>query len=146
MHRERISCRNIRMPDHWITLYLAFILLLLTVPLGCAEIPHLTSCNISGTQTQALICKPLSPGSFPTVVYNHGRIVGEIGYEKASSRGYRLDRICRASAADGFLVFVPIRRSGPRNILRHKEEVNRALDYVKGLPEVDASRIGLMGF
>lgn len=95
---------------------------------------------------QALVCRPEAKGPFPAVVYNHGLIVDSIGYERAARRGYNLHGICQALAADGFLAFAPIRRSGRDAIPHHKEEVSSAVDHVKSLPDVDAARIALMGF
>ncbi len=68
------------------------------------------------------------------------------GYQNASARGYDLDGFCHALAGDGFLAFVPIRGTGIRNIPEHAKEVSRAIDHAKTLPEVDRSRIALMGF
>lgn len=57
--------------------------------------------------------------------------------------------MCQALALDGFLAFVPIREfergAGPHNIPYNREELSRAVDYVKGLPDVDPSRVALMG-
>ncbi len=102
--------------------------------------------RIGGAEGKALLCRPQGKGPFPTVVYNHGLIVDLNGYQGAARRGYDLDGTCQALAADGFLTFAPIRGSGPGNIPRHREEVSRAIDYVKTLTDVDASRIALMGF
>lgn len=96
-------------------------------------------------QGQALLCRPTGKGPFATVVYNHAVIVDNQGYNRAKARGYHMDKICDALAADGFLVFAPIRQSGSRNIPGLKEEVSVAVDYVKSLPDVDSSRIALMG-
>ncbi len=68
------------------------------------------------------------------------------GYDGASERGYDLDGICRALAKDGFLALAPIRDSGRGDIPGHKNEISRAVDYVKILPDVDPSRVALMGF
>lgn len=92
------------------------------------------------------VCRPVGRGPFPTVIYNHGLVVDRFGVAGAAGRGYSLDGICRALAEDGFLTFTPIRRSGQRNIPGHKEEVVQAVDYVKSQPDVDTSRIALMGF
>ncbi|MFQ5850106.1 MAG: dienelactone hydrolase family protein [Candidatus Binatia bacterium] len=102
--------------------------------------------HIGGEKGEALLCKPGGKGPFPAVVYNHGKIVDLEGYAGASARGYELDEICRALAMDGFLAVAPIRGSGRGNILRHKEEVSRWVDYVMTLPDVNPSRVALMGF
>jgi len=125
---------------------LAGILLLFSVSEGHAGEPEWVSFRIAGEPGQALRCRPKGTGPFPAVVYNHGLIVDLHGYERAAQRGYKLAGFCDALAADGFFAFAPVRRSGPRNIARQKAEVSRAVDYVKSLPDVDPSRIALMGF
>ncbi len=95
---------------------------------------------------QALICIPDGKGSFPAVVYNHGKIVDILGYKEAIKRGYDLKGICQTLANDGFLAFIPIRSSGKGNIPGHKKEVSHAVDYIKNHPKVDPSKIALMGF
>jgi dienelactone hydrolase len=123
-------------------------LLLLTFILmhGCAGNTPLVKYDIDGMNNQALIFKPEGPGPFPTVIYNHGMVVDLYGLSGASAQGYQLERMCKALANSGYLVFAPIRQSGRGNISSHKREVDRAIDYVKKLPDVDPSRIGLMGF
>ena len=103
--------------------------------------------RIGGGNPEALLCQPQGKGPFPAVVHNHGVGVDIQGYQKAVRRGYDLPGICKELAAAGFLVFIPIRHggSGLRNIPPHKDQVLEAIDYVKRLPEVDPSRIALMG-
>ncbi|MGH7772008.1 MAG: dienelactone hydrolase family protein [Candidatus Binatia bacterium] len=124
----------------------AVIFLFLFMLQGCGAVGSMVSYRFGGAEEKALLCRPLGEGPFPTVVYSHALIVDLNGYQGAARRGYDLDGICQALAADGFLAFAPIRQSGPGNIPRHKEEASRAIDYVKTLPDVDASRIALMGF
>ena len=97
-------------------------------------------------EDQIGVCRPAGKGPFPTVIYNHGLVVDMFGIGGAATKGYNLDGICRALAADGFLTFTPIRRSGRRDIPAHKEEVSQAVEYVKRQPDVDQTRIALMGF
>ena len=103
--------------------------------------------RIGGTNPDALLCQPQGKGPFPAVIHNHGVGVDIQGYQKAVRRGYDLPGICKELAAAGFLTFIPIRHggSGLRNIPPHKDQVLEAIDYVKKLPEVDPSRIALMG-
>ncbi|MFQ5903870.1 MAG: dienelactone hydrolase family protein [Candidatus Binatia bacterium] len=122
------------------------IIFLILIVLTCGRAASTVSYRSGGVQGQALLCRPKGKGPFPAVVYNHGRIVDRQGYQGASARGYDLDGICQALAEDGFLAFAPIRQSGPRNIPRHKQEVSRAVDYVMNRPDVDGSRVALMGF
>ena len=126
------------------------ILTLLLLPLlvipGCGGTASLVGYGIYGKQGEALLCRPEGKGPFPAVVYNHGLIVDRDGYQGATLRGYNLDGICQALARDGFLAFAPIRGSGRGHLSRHKEEVSRAVEYVKTRPDVDPSRIALMGF
>lgn len=122
------------------------VLLFLFLAQGFGTAASTVSYRIGEVEGQALICRPEGKGPFPTVIYNHGLIVDNVGYQRAARRGYDLSGICHALAADGFLAFAPLRQSGKGNIPRHKEEVSQAVDYVKSLPEVDPSRIALMGF
>jgi dienelactone hydrolase len=103
--------------------------------------------RIGGTNPEALLCQPQGKGPFPAVIHNHGVGVDIQGYQKAVRRGYDLPGICKELAAVGFLTFIPIRHggSGLRNIPPHKDQVLEAIEYVKRLPEVDPSRIALMG-
>lgn len=122
----------------------AVLLFLLFVIPGWAAEADTASAKIRGDQIG--VCRPNGKGPFPTVIYNHGLVVDRFGVAGAARRGYDLDGICKALAADGFLAFTPIRQSGERNIPGHKEEVLGAVDYVRRQPDVDPSRIAIMGF
>jgi dienelactone hydrolase len=124
---------------------LVTITLLLFALQACAEASPV-SYRFGGENRQALICRPEGKGPFPAVVYNHGRIADMEGTAGASERGYDLAEFCRALAKDGFLALAPIRDSGRGDIPGHREEVSRAVDYIKTLPDVDPSRVALMGF
>jgi dienelactone hydrolase len=113
---------------------------------GCAGNGPLVKYNVDGTNSQALIFKPEGTGPFPTVIYNHGMVVDLHGLSGAFAQGYQLERMCKALADSGYLVVAPIRQSGKGNLPGHKREVDRAIEYARRLPEVDPSRIGLMGF
>lgn len=128
-------------------LYLSSVFLLVFAFIaGCAGNTSLIEYEIDGTKNQALIFKPEGTGPFSTVIYNHGMVVDLYGLQGASAKGYKLAEICKALADNGYFVFAPIRQSGQGNIPSHKREVDQAIDYVKKLPDVDPSRIGLMGF
>ena len=96
------------------------------------------------------VCRPEGKGPFPAVVYNPGRDMEGNGPKKMAqlmAQGeYYAAKTCRALAADGFLALVPIRHSPEPDWMAAKDEVARAVDYVKTLPGVDSSRIALMGF
>lgn len=96
--------------------------------------------------SRALLCEPMGRGPFPAVVYNHGLVVDQLGFEGAQRHGYNLTGICEALAADGYLALAPIRSSGRGNIPGHAQEVARAVDEVKADPRVDRERVALMGF
>jgi len=103
--------------------------------------------RIGGVNPEALLCRPEGKGPFPAVVHNHGVGVDTVGYQKALTRGYNLPAICKELSTTGFLTLVPIRQGGPglRNLPPHKAQVLEAIEYVKRLPDVDPSRIALMG-
>jgi dienelactone hydrolase len=103
-------------------------------------------------ERNALVFAPKGKGPFAAVVFNHGSIVDGWGVHGAIQRGYRLDNVCEKLAAEGYFVFAPIREKKPRGKSyknyedTYKEIVLQAIDYVKTLPEVDNSRIALVGF
>ena len=103
-------------------------------------------------ERRALVCAPKGPPPFAAVVFNHGSIVDMMGWPGATQRGYRLDRVCEALAAEGYFVFAPIRENTARGLGfpdyedAYREIVLQAIDHVKALPEVDRSRVALAGF
>jgi len=103
-------------------------------------------------ERRALVCAPKGPPPFAAVVFNHGSIVDMMGWPGATQRGYRLDRVCEALAAEGYFVFAPIRENSARGRGfqdyedAYREIVLQAIDHVKTLAGVDSSRIALAGF
>jgi dienelactone hydrolase len=106
----------------------------------------LSSYTIDGVQHEALVCRPNGKTPHASVVFNHGAVVEQRGYQGAADNGYNLKAICDALAADGFFVFAPIRKGGPENQPRHQEQIARSIEHVKTLADIDASRIALVGF
>lgn len=142
--RKKINMKKVKaVASHLFLLALAFSLISMNQAYSAGA--SLVSYRIGAAEGEALLCRPEGKGPFPTVVFNHALIVDERGYQGAARRGYDLAGICQALATDGFLAFAPIRQSGTRNIPRHKEEVLRAVDYIKALPDIDPSRIALTG-
>jgi dienelactone hydrolase len=100
----------------------------------------------------ALVCAPKGQGPFAAVVFNHGNIVDGWGWPGASEAGYRLDKVCEKLAAEGYFVFAPIREKYPRGKSfmgykdTYREIVLQAIDHVKALPEVNNTRVALVGF
>lgn len=127
--------------------HLSFVYLLIIIFIqGCAGNRSPMKYEMNGTEYQALVFRPEGQGPFPVVIYNHGMVVDLHGLSGASGYGYEIEKMCQTLADNGYFVFAPIRQSGRRNLGGHKREVDRAIDYVKNLPDVDPSRIGLMGF
>jgi dienelactone hydrolase len=136
--------RNIR----YLTL---IVLILIILAYGHAAVAAPASFSANGGQLDALLCRPKGVGPFPAVVYNHGSIVDAIGLSAAAARGNKLDVICEALAEEGFLAFFPVREQVPRgkgyNNYQdyYKNIVSSAIDHVKTFPDVDISRLALMG-
>lgn len=129
-------------------------LLLILVAQGCGAVAPMGSFSVNRDRRDGLLCRPKGPAPFPAVVYSHGVIVDSRGYAEAVRRGYDLRAICESLAKDGFLAFVPIRshdrslgmgRTPEEAYSRLRKELSRVLDYVKTLPDVNPSRIALMG-
>lgn len=120
------------------------LLSLLAAP-SCGGI-SITSWHHGDLSGNALICTPKGTSPFPAVVYSHGLVVDKHGILGAANRGYDLSGICRALADDGFLAFLPIRRSGLGKLEGHLSEVLDALAAVKARPDVDRNKVSVAGF
>ena len=127
------------------------ILLALLVVQGCIILstPDHRDFILDGKEANAMLCRPAGKGPFSAVVYSHGRATDLQAIEKVNAGGLIGGPLCQRLAADGFLAFVPTRdfysRDGRENIPRNLVELLRAVDYVKSLPDVDPSRVAVMG-
>jgi len=126
--------------------FLCIIFLSFLVAQSCS-VPASRDFVLDGAKANALLCRPEGKGPFPAIIWSHGRVTDAAVLERARTGGW--PRLCQAFASDGFLAFVPIREfergAGPKNIPFNQEELSRAVDYVKRLPDVDSFRIALMG-
>jgi dienelactone hydrolase len=119
---------------------------------GCGGAGTFASFAVKDGERQAIICRPKGNGPFPAVVYNHGSIVDANGVDGAAERGNDLTGICAAFAKEGYLAFLPIREPYPmgRKWMNYRDSykgiVARAVDHVKTRPDVDSSRVALVGF
>jgi dienelactone hydrolase len=75
------------------------------------------------------------------VLYNHGKIVEDEGYEAAKVDGYDVADFVNKFADAGFAAFAPIRTSTTSSVA-----VEAAMNYVKGRDDVLTDEIFLMGF
>lgn len=128
-----------RLPSYHLTLFLYVLLsLLVTQSYG---IPAARDYITSGEQANALLCRPEGTGPFAAVIWSYGRV------EKEKRGGWQ--RMCEALASEGVLAFIPIREIErslrPGDIPFNQAQLSRAVDYLKGLPDVDPSRVALMG-
>lgn len=98
-----------------------------------------------GVKCAGWLYRPVGMGRFPAVIMAHG-----LGAE----RGFRLPAFAERFAAEGMAVFLfDYRFFGdsegmPRQLINPFHQLKdweAALAYVKGLPDVDISRIGLFG-
>lgn len=105
----------------------------------------------NGVEVSALFAKPDGDGPFAAMVYNHGRIVRERGYDEAAARGYDVKDFVEKLADAGYVAIAPIRDRlegvGPKKAISGGLAVsNGAIDFLKGRSDVDAEKIGVMGF
>jgi dienelactone hydrolase len=109
---------------------------------------------------EAYLYKPEGKGPFPVLIYNHGSRPGNEREERPFAY------VGKMLAANGYLVLVPERRGygksegplfsqeigndrGPRYVTRLQQEADdviAAAEFVKTLPDADASRISVMGW
>ncbi len=109
---------------------------------------------------EAYVYKPEGPGPFPVVIYNHG---SRVEHDREEVPFIYVGSMLMAS---GYVVVVPERRGygksdgqtfgqavgedrGPRFVRRVQEEtedVLAAVEFVKTLPYVDSTRMGVMGW
>src|SRR6058998_1432124 len=95
----------------------------------------------------ALLSRPEATRPFPAVVYSHGQVANPQMLKQAQEGGWK--RTCQRLAADGFLAFVPIREfysdRKPPQVPSNRNELSQVVEHVKSLPDVDPSRVALMG-
>jgi dienelactone hydrolase len=124
--------------EKFLSRYVILVALLLTRGYGIPATPDFIT---SGEQANALICRPDGKGPFAAVIWSHGRV------EKDKRGGWQ--RLCDALASEGILAFIPIREIErglrPSDLSYNKAALSGAVDYVKSLPDVDPSRVALMG-
>lgn len=98
----------------------------------------------SGRVTPALFCHP-SPGTkLPAVIYNHGKIIENVGYQRGLQKGYDVGEFIRALADSGYVAIAPIR---PANTDFFFAPINRGvMSYLKQRVDVDFNRVGIIGF
>jgi dienelactone hydrolase len=131
--------RHTRFPSYHLTLFLYILWVLLVTQ--SYDVTAAGKYITSGEQANALLCRPEGKGPFAAVIWSHGRV------EKAKTGGWQ--RMCEALASEGVLAFIPMREVErglrPGDIRYNQAELSRAVDYVKGLSDVDPSRVALMG-
>jgi len=111
----------------------------------------LSSCVYSalsyGAEPDSLLCRPEGKGPFPAVVWSHGQVASPQSLQTAREAGWK--QTCKRLAADGFLAFIPVREfysdRKPQQVPSNKSGLSQVMDHVKSLPEVDPSRVALMG-
>ena len=95
---------------------------------------------------EPLICKPAGQAPFAVVIWNHGLVRDAATFANAQ-RGWR--NMCEALAAEGYLAYIPIRRFvrnlGPADITREADELSKAVNTVIAMPDVDRTKVAIMG-
>ena len=104
---------------------------------ACATAGNHVTYSTGKYTLKGTLCIPEGNGPFPAVIYNHGGMGTTIGGAPSET--------CVALAKEGYIGFSPIRR--PTKLLSgHLDDVMAAVSYVRSLPNVDKTRIGIMGF
>lgn len=98
----------------------------------------------SGRITPALFYHPKPGTKLPAVIYNHGKIIENIGYQAARQKGYDVAEFVRALADNRYVAIAPIR---PADTDFFFVPINRAvMSYLKQRSDIDFSHIGIIGF
>jgi len=136
-----------KFPSHHLTSFL-YLILAFSLTQSCIN-PVTHTYITSGEQANAILCRPEGKGPFATVIWVHGRQQRRRYPQKRRQiiSGWR--RMCEALASEDVLAFIPIREIEndlrPDDIPYNQAQLSWAVDYVKGLPDVDSSRVALMG-
>jgi dienelactone hydrolase len=124
---------------------------LLAILLGClgtfatAAATSLETWRHGDIEGNAYICVPKGEPPFPAVLLNHGIFIDQNGLGAAKKKGYKPKALCETLATDGYLAFLPIRRSGSSPQKAHFREVMSALAALRARPDVDRSRVTMAG-
>ncbi len=111
--------------------------------------------GLLSTQLETTIYRPPGAGPFPVVVINHGKSPGNTRFQPR----YRAPVAAKAFLERGYLVVLPMRQGfakstgsyvgGGCNIESNgrvqAEDVQAVLDYIRQLPDADASRMVVVG-
>ncbi|MBN94404.1 MAG: hypothetical protein CL928_10070 [Deltaproteobacteria bacterium] len=83
------------------------------------------------------LCTPKGSGPYPGVLYNHGGLGDVVGGD--------LEGTCRALAEAGYLAYAKKRRE-TTSLAGHLDDVLAGVDTLLGVPDVDDTRLGVLGF
>lgn len=107
------------------------------------SIEHLEYQLPSGQKMQVLFCHPQPGHLTPLVIYNHGLIVQNRGYEAAAQAGYNVDDFVTAIAESGFVGCAPLR---PKEDQPIQQIITTVITHLGSRKDVDLTSIGLVGF
>lgn len=114
---------------------------------GCqGQVHYVKFTTPLGVEARALYRSPAGPKRpAPAVIYNHGRLVDGNDVERSASLGYDVTDFVDELASEGYAALAPIR--DPKNgVDENQDLLEGALLFLKEQKEVDAERIGIMGF
>ena len=109
--------------------------------------------RVDGAGTDSAILKvPQGAGPFPAIVYHHGSVVREKGYQGAVQRGYDVAALATAFAEAGYVTLAPIRETaegccnGDEAVAEGLAVSRSAARTLRARPDVAKDRICLVGF
>lgn len=133
-------------------LLISAILLLLPVPGPAAEGGWVEISLADGSTRKAYMSTPSGDGPHPGLVYMHGTVVRERGYDGAAAQGYDIARFARQFSDLGFVALAPLRETpkgccnGDAAIAEGLSVAAAAAAHMRSFPGVDGNRICLVGF
>jgi dienelactone hydrolase len=107
--------------------------------------------SVDGETVRARMAVPDGAGPHPAVIYNHGGVVREKGYDDATERGYDIDGYVKALADADYIGLAPVREHLMNDdyeaaVIGGVATVKAAIAYLQGRADTDPLRIGAIGF
>ncbi|MCB0338100.1 MAG: dienelactone hydrolase family protein [Bdellovibrionales bacterium] len=97
----------------------------------------------SDSKLSAFYITPNLKPPIPLIVYMHGLIVEQKGYQESASLGYDVRDFANAISKNGFAAYLPLRSPEDNDISSINSEIEK---FLLSHSEIDSSSVALVGF